>query len=460
MQITFRGSPELLKIDEIGESILWADDSLRRQVINVVLYAIRNGGIPLRTKNGIKAFPDGLESVKRHARLTAKHKAEERAQKPSLIDLNMKYLHAEKERYIKSESHMQGIARGLKIPMYDVQILGLAHKQEYLSELECEMQNLDERSEQDKILRNQFVRLSELADWLRQEQGFDVAIVESSFAGHGEIAQMLAKWFDRPIGDLPPRLREIAEAYVPGWPELTTADRRARADEADRRLQAVLGARFAQANNEKEQAKNDPKQVAEGLVAWYDVTLDAMTWWGLGSVTPREAAMLLCQFNPHDSKLDPLSIESDEAVPADFKRLLRVFEDVAQNQSEARTLSDWLDVARSKRLKYHSWIDAFRHAVTNAALLPAVAPSGTSNEGETTAAPLSANWIEDARRIAKEYIDQHKKEDLFPSQNDVCSHVEKITRKRKIYSDYGKPLAAGYILRNAIQGKWWQANKP
>lgn len=103
---------------------------------------------------------------------------------------------------------------------------------------------------------------------------------------------------------------------------------------------------------------------SENVLSWYDQTLDAMTWWNLSALTPHEAAMLLCHVNPHDDKLNPLSITTEETAPEDFKRLLRVFEDEVQTQSQARTLREWHDIARDKRLKYHSWIDAFRQAVS------------------------------------------------------------------------------------------------
>lgn len=70
----------------------------------------------------------------------------------------------------------------------------------------------------------------------------------------GEIARKLAKWFDRSIDDLPLQLRSIAEAYIPRWSELSAADRRVRADEADRELQEKIGARFEKARMDAEQA--------------------------------------------------------------------------------------------------------------------------------------------------------------------------------------------------------------
>lgn len=79
-------------------------------------------------------------------------------------------------------------------------------------------------------------------------------IVESRTQTGGEIAQVLAGWFDSPISDLPPKLQEIAEAYIPNWPELSGSDRRVQADEVDRQRQDALAAKFEKYRREAEQA--------------------------------------------------------------------------------------------------------------------------------------------------------------------------------------------------------------
>ncbi|MBO3708955.1 MAG: hypothetical protein J5X22_00025 [Candidatus Accumulibacter sp.] len=68
MQITFRASPELLKVGEIGESIVEADDSFRRQFPILVLVAVRNREIPLRNKNGFKIPLESLDITERQTR--------------------------------------------------------------------------------------------------------------------------------------------------------------------------------------------------------------------------------------------------------------------------------------------------------------------------------------------------------------------------------------------------------
>lgn len=97
----------------------------------------------------------------------------------------------------------------------------------------------------------------------------------------------------------------------------------------------------------------------EYMAGWYNETLDAEMWFGLASPTPHEAAMLLCQHNPHENACDPMKTTTDETGPEDFKRLLRVFEDLEKVEPKARTLRQWLAIARDKGLKYHSWIDAY-----------------------------------------------------------------------------------------------------
>jgi len=97
-------------------------------------------------------------------------------------------------------------------------------------------------------------------------------------------------------------------------------------------------------------------------VGWYGATIDADMWWSLSSTRAREAAMLLSQFNPHDDTCDPLTTTNDETGPDDYKRLLRVFEDLENNDPQARTLRQWYAIARDKGLKHHSWIAKYATA--------------------------------------------------------------------------------------------------
>ncbi len=123
------------------------------------------------------------------------------------------------------------------------------------------------------------------------------------------------------------------------------------------------------------------KAQADEVIDWYNTTLGAATWWSLNSITPREAAMQLCLLNPHDDTTDPLTTTSNETGPDDFKRLVRVFEDIAQADAQARTLKQWRDIAKARGLNYHSWIDEYDQAI---GLTDKQEEGGNAGEWKTT----------------------------------------------------------------------------
>lgn len=93
---------------------------------------------------------------------------------------------------------------------------------------------------------------------------------------------------------------------------------------------------------------------------------------------------------------------------------------------------------------------------------PAGAPETQSDAvtGDARLNPKIKQWVGEARRIALCFIAFHKRGNLYPSQKDVCEHVAKEMREQKIHGPQARPLEPGYIQRNAIQGEWWQANRP
>jgi len=68
----------------------------------------------------------------------------------------------------------------------------------------------------------------------------------------GELMQILGKWFDKPLSELPKKQREMAEIYIPRWLELSSAERRACAVEASRKVQETIALRFQQARREQD----------------------------------------------------------------------------------------------------------------------------------------------------------------------------------------------------------------
>lgn len=173
------------------------------------------------------------------------------------------------------------------------------------------------------------------------------------------VAGKLEKHFDKPLAELSTQLRRFAEAYIPKWSELSAKKRKEKALEVDRQRDVKDSIKLGRIARELEKQKADLEVQAENTIGWYDATLSAATWFGLTSIAPREAAMLLCRFDPHDEKLNPTECSTDETEPNDFKLLLRVLEDVANAESQHRSLLQWLSIARDKGVKYHSWIDEY-----------------------------------------------------------------------------------------------------
>lgn len=171
----------------------------------------------------------------------------------------------------------------------------------------------------------------------------------------------------------------------------------------------------------------------EHLTGWYDATLDADMWFGLASLTSREAAMLLCQLNPHDDNCDPATRTTDETGPEDFKRLLRVFEDLEKAESKARALPQWLAVAHDKRLKCHSWIDAYALA-RNEEL-----PDNSGSEGDApkggAGGAAKPEWVRQAREIGTEWmLAEEKRTKKRPGIVAIAKYVEGEFKHRDIRS--------------------------
>lgn len=101
----------------------------------------------------------------------------------------------------------------------------------------------------------------------------------------------------------------------------------------------------------------------EGIVGWWDYTMDASFWWMQPTVSPQEAALLLCQLNPHQDGLRPEGHDNGETGAQEYKKLLRAFNGLQSVQEKHRTIEQWVCVAQRDGLKYHSWIDDYLLAV-------------------------------------------------------------------------------------------------
>ena len=234
-----------------------------------------------------------------------------------------------------------------------------------------------------------------------------------------------------------------------------------------------------------------PEDQAECEATRGEAELDA---WKRIELRAKDAANVLCGLSP----LNPGADYPKETMPSggtwgSHSNLLRlVFDGVERSAPGSRTLSHWIQVAKDNNLGYHPcidmWLDAKWIPEQAVATFPAgaqpeanrAAPTevakcgggkpaddeagqpGTDACGNATEAlgGHAATWIVEARRLALAYIERHKAQSLFPSQADVCAYLEGELRNAKIYGSHDRPLAEGYIKRNAIQGEWWKKNKP
>lgn len=183
----------------------------------------------------------------------------------------------------------------------------------------------------------------------------------------------------------------------------------------------------------------------DGIVGWWDYTMDADFWWKQPSVSAQEAALLLCQLNPNHDNLTPDGTQNGETGPQEYKKLLRTFEGLQLVQHAHRTLQQWIFLARSNGLKYHSWIDDYLLALDDlksgqqgGALLPnegADASGATPREGapielapvQRTAAQNSAILAE----LKKQGIDQLALPKNEPGKPGVRSAVWKVLESKK-----------------------------
>lgn len=142
------------------------------------------------------------------------------------------------------------------------------------------------------------------------------------------------------------------------------------------------------------QTDNDAidEEQAEKLIGWFDATLDAAMWFSLHNLTPRDAALLMCNLNPNEDALDPLNVSNEITDPGNFKNLLQVFNDEANNDKRPRRLIEWHQIAANKKLRYHSWIDNYLVA-KNQLVQNSNAPStDTRRFGVTKREILSVDW--------------------------------------------------------------------
>jgi hypothetical protein len=172
---------------------------------------------------------------------------------------------------------------------------------------------------------------------------------------------------------------------------------------------------------------------------WYEQTLEADHWASLGDVTSTDAAMLLCQFNPHAKTYESAKLSTtDELRPEHLIRLAERLADIDKADHRKRTLRDWHQTARDKELVYHSWIDGYMEmtATPKVAVSPSSKPQtapGVSQQQPTTPNHQSTKAsIDDALCLTVAEASNELYEKRVPSSNGhPAASPEMATRALK-----------------------------
>lgn len=106
---------------------------------------------------------------------------------------------------------------------------------------------------------------------------------------------------------------------------------------------------------------HDPSLEGERFVGKHDYSMNARMWFDMPDVEPRDAAMVLCRYNPNRGDPD-YYVDDDELSPERYRLLLAMFESVARALPKHRTLMEWRVIAQEKGLRYHEWVDMYVQA--------------------------------------------------------------------------------------------------
>jgi hypothetical protein len=156
------------------------------------------------------------------------------------------------------------------------------------------------------------------------------------------------------------RLLALEDAFHPKE-NITTEDLFARMSDV-RAIEAVQNASSAHVIVDPKAGQvndvSNPTMSREQMLGWLDVAMDGNFWFRQPSVSPAQAAMLLCEINPNaETEADALASTNELTGPADYTRLLNAFQALENASASPRTLLDWRNYAQERALKYHAWIE-------------------------------------------------------------------------------------------------------
>jgi hypothetical protein len=254
-----------------------------------------------------------------------------------------------------------------------------------------------------------------------------------------ESVVLLAKpYLEIPYAELPEILRQhVVEAFHSRpdyWDTYSVEQRRVQIDRYD--------------------LKNNPERAIECAAEWYDTTMDASAWWLAESITPIHAAMLLCQHNPNQERVEVGETNSNlEMGPDDFRRLKNTFEGALDTR---KSLSAWTTYARDRGLKIHTWIETWEEWIRQthgaegtieASSLRAATTGKVSTHEDRTEAELLRDQI---KAIALELYDTAENQGWGTDKDSIAKALERVCAERKITTRLKKKLTSAHMSRHML----------
>ncbi|MDC6177538.1 hypothetical protein [Ralstonia solanacearum] len=199
-----------------------------------------------------------------------------------------------------------------------------------------------------------------------------------------------------------------------------------------------------------------PTDQAKYIAARWNLSMHAEHWWDLESVTPEEAASLLYGVDPHDKQRDPSSATwPHETGLSEHAVILRTLEGAERIEPRHRALAQWLQIARDRGLKVHSWIGEWLTA-SGKGMRSTPPPSDATAEASQPSANAEdgGDWLVKVREIADELDLRDAAAGAWSSNKDISERIAPIAIERGIKGPHGQ-LTASNILRMALQGGRW-----
>lgn len=189
-------------------------------------------------------------------------------------------------------------------------------------------------------------------------------------------------------------------------------------------------------------------------IGWWNEHLDANTYWQQTAVRYGDAAKLLSGHNPkntsdddanHNETIDDTRTMPLPITPKDYKRLRDEFAAQTHNETD-RKLAYWLNVAQSKQLRYHGWIDEWLKAMG----IEAAADESAADSHSQAEAQSATQQIDAASQQADNEHDEREPQqpDDAGTASSICGVFREMSelKPHEIHIDFAAGESGGVIL--------------